>query len=66
MSPALDRSRSISRAPRRASGPRSMPAKWPPSAVGEPTIAIVVDAVGGWDVLGAGEVGVIVIGGSAG
>ena len=43
-----------------------MPAKWPPRAVGEPTIAIVVDAVGGVDVLGAGEVGVIVIGGSAG
>ena len=38
-----------------------MPAKWPPSAVGEPTIAMVVDAVGGLDLFGAGEVGVIVI-----
>ena len=31
----------ISRALRSAVGPWSMPAKWPPSAVGEPTIAMV-------------------------
>jgi len=43
-----------------------MPAKWPPRAVGEPTIASVVDAVGGAELVGAGEVGVIVIGGTAG
>jgi hypothetical protein len=42
-----------------------MPAKWPPRAVGEPTIAIVVDAAGGKDVLGA-EVGVIVMAGAQG
>jgi hypothetical protein len=41
-----------------------MPAKWPPRAVGEPTIAIVVDAAGGKDVFGADEVGVIVMAGA--
>jgi hypothetical protein len=43
-----------------------MPAKWPPRAVGEPTIAIVVDAAGGKDVLEAVEVGVIVMAGAQG
>jgi hypothetical protein len=43
-----------------------MPAKWPPNAVGEPTIASVVDAVGGAEEVAVGEVVVIVIGGSAG
>src|SRR5690242_15534775 len=35
------RSRSTNPAARNASGPRSIPPKWPPRAVGEPTIAIV-------------------------